>query len=79
LVIALNSLYCWTATSNNGTNVDPEYLSYTSFLPSKQYKDYYNLLTENLVNGKLYLKQEVPSKLLSLKNPYDPVERNKLS
>lgn len=61
LVIAF---YSWTAVSDN-----------VSWRFGSEQKDYYNLLIDGFLDGQLSLKAEVPRELLSVGDPYDPVQR----
>lgn len=55
------AFYVWTARSDN-----------LSWHWGREQTDYYNLLVDGFLEGRLSLKAEVPAELLASPNPYDP-------
>ena len=62
--VVVAGFYVWTVTSDN-----------LSWRFGAEQTDYYNLLVDGLLEGRLSLKAEVTPELLACADPYDPAQR----
>ena len=74
VLISLILFYFWTVISSSGPYLRDDIKQYV-YNHNDNTKEYYNNLTNNILNGHLYLNIAVPKELEELKNPYDPSER----
>lgn len=45
---------------------------FNAYSPRGQYQDQYNLLTDGMLEGHLYLKEQIPPGLIAMEDPYNP-------
>ena len=64
LCVAVGWFYVWTVRSSG----DP-------WKFGLEQRDYYNLLIDGWLDGRLHMKVEVPEALLKIRDPYDPTQR----
>ena len=78
ICILISVTYFWTSTSSFSSAVREDMSSYTSSVLQENHNDYYNLLTNSILNGHLDLGIVPNEELCKYDNPYNPNSRIKL-